>query len=137
MHKHSNVLLLLLVFSRLLVLPVLIKEKHLMLKQTITSHFVCFTFEFSLLILNTKIHTRHSPLRYAPIQISRKKKASTLYNHQFRSSSLRFLYPKLVFFVSLFVPFWILNVFLCIYRLYISRAYLEPKLNYFRHFIRK
>ena len=82
---HSDAMLLLLMlafFVRLVVLPVLIKEKHLMLKQTITSHFVCVTFEFSLLLLNNQIHTRHFPLRYVPLDF---KNESTLSNQLFPS----------------------------------------------------
>lgn len=53
-----------------------------MLKQTITSHFVCVTFEFSLLLLNNQIHTRHFPLRYVPLDF---KNESTLSNQLFPS----------------------------------------------------
>lgn len=61
MNECTNTLLILLLtlmllvsfFSCLVVLPALIKEKHLMLKQTIMSHFVCVVFEFPMLLPHT------------------------------------------------------------------------------------
>lgn len=79
----TNVQIFQFMFLSLSFRPFLIKEKHLMLKQTITSHFVCIVFESALIVSSNKIHTQHFPLRYFPFNFHNEQHSNTLTNQMF------------------------------------------------------